>query len=157
MPNDDHVALLGHGVAAWNAWRAESGETPDLSGAGLRGLDLTGFDLSRADLRNTDLRGTNLRQSNLSGAHLERANLFKAVFDGADLAGAFLTGAQFLNCAQLIVTRNWQSAFRDETLGCGASIPDKLKLVRSAHTNSLGCSSANQALHTGSSLRSLPQ
>jgi hypothetical protein len=34
-------------------------------------------------------------------------------------------GAKFLNCAQLIVTRNWQSAFRDETLGCGASIPDR--------------------------------
>jgi uncharacterized protein YjbI with pentapeptide repeats len=125
MPNDDHVALLGRGVAAWNAWRAESGETPDLSGAGLRGLDLSGFDLSHADLRDADLRGTNLSQANLSGAHLERANLFKAVFDGADLAGAFLYEAQFLNCAQLAVTRNWQSAFRDETLGCGASIPDK--------------------------------
>ena len=40
----------------------------------------------------------------------------------ADLAGAFLNGAQFLNCAQLVVARNWQSAFRDETLGCGATI-----------------------------------
>jgi uncharacterized protein YjbI with pentapeptide repeats len=50
--------------------------------------------------------------------------LFKAVLDGADLAGAFLYGAQFLNCAQLVVTLNWQSAFRDETLGCGASIPE---------------------------------
>jgi uncharacterized protein YjbI with pentapeptide repeats len=124
MPNDDHVALLGRGVAAWNAWRAESGETPDLSGAGLRGLDLSGFDLSHADLRDADLRGTNLSQANLSGAHLERANLFKAVFDGADLAGAFLYEAQFLNCAQLAVTRNWQSAFRDDALACGASLPD---------------------------------
>jgi hypothetical protein len=59
-----------------------------------------------------------------SGAHLDGANFFKAVLDGADLAGAFLNGAQFLNCAQLLITRNWQSAFRDETLGCGASIPD---------------------------------
>jgi hypothetical protein len=49
--------------------------------------------------------------------------MFKAVLDDADLAGAFLYGAQFLNCAQLVVTRNWQSAFRDEALGCGASIP----------------------------------
>ena len=32
---------------------------------------------------------------------------------GADLAGAYLDGTQFLNCAQLIVTRNWQSAFRE--------------------------------------------
>jgi len=40
--------------------------------------------------------------------------LFKAVLDGANFAEAFLAGAQFLNCAQLIVTRNWQAAFRDE-------------------------------------------
>jgi hypothetical protein len=37
--------------------------------------------------------------------------------------GVGLNGAQFLNCAQLVVTRNWQSAFRDEALACGASIP----------------------------------
>ena len=57
MPNDEHVGMLGRGAAAWNAWRAEQDETPDLSRAGLRGLDLSGFDLSRADLRNADLRG----------------------------------------------------------------------------------------------------
>jgi uncharacterized protein YjbI with pentapeptide repeats len=61
----------------------------------------------------------------LSVAHLEAANFFKAVLDGADLAGAFLNGAQFLNCAQLAVTRNWQSAFRDDELACGAAIPDR--------------------------------
>jgi uncharacterized protein YjbI with pentapeptide repeats len=125
MPNDEHVSLLGRGAAAWNAWRAELGETPDLSRAGLRVLDLSGFDLSQANLRQADLRGTNLSQANLSGAHLDGANFFKAVLDGADLTGTFLTGAQFLNCAQLIVARNWPSAFRDETLSCGASIPDK--------------------------------
>jgi uncharacterized protein YjbI with pentapeptide repeats len=55
---------------------------------------------------------------------LEGANFFKAVLDGADLAEAYLDGAQFLNCAQLTVTRNWQSAFRDATLGCGAAVPE---------------------------------
>ena len=125
MPNDEHVAMLARGAAAWNEWRAKDDETPDLSRAGLRGLDLSGFDLSRADLRGADLRGTNLSGANLSGAHLEGANFFKAVLDGADLAGAFLNGAQFLNCAQLIVARNWQSAFRDDELACGASIPER--------------------------------
>src|SRR5215469_5088473 len=124
MPNADHIDILRRGAAAWKAWRAEQNVTPDLSGAGLRGLDLSGFDLSGADLRDADLRGTNLTQANLTGAHLERANLFKAVFDGADLAGAFLYEAQFLNCAQLAVTRNWQSAFCDDTLACGATILD---------------------------------
>ncbi len=71
-----------------------------------------------------DFRGTKCANTDLSGARLEGANLFKAVLDGADLNGAFLFGAQFLNCAQLIVTRNWQSAFRDEALACGATIPD---------------------------------
>jgi uncharacterized protein YjbI with pentapeptide repeats len=106
---------------------ARNTETPDLSGAGLRGLDLSGFDLSGADLRDADLRGTNLSVANLSGAHLDRANLFKAVLDGADLAGAFLNGAQFLNCAQLVVSRNWQSASRDDALACGAAIPDRVR------------------------------
>ncbi|MGH8295803.1 MAG: pentapeptide repeat-containing protein [Steroidobacteraceae bacterium] len=124
MPNDEHIALLRRGSTAWNAWRVEQSETPDLSRAGLRGLDLGGFDLSRADLRNADLRGTNFCQANLSGAHLEGANLFKVVLDGADLAGAFLHGAQFLNCAQLVVTCSWQSAFRDDALACGADIPE---------------------------------
>jgi uncharacterized protein YjbI with pentapeptide repeats len=125
MPKDEHIAVLGRGAAVWNAWRADHGEVPDLSRASLRGLDLTGFDLYRADLSGADLRGTNLCDADLSGAHLEGANVFKAVLDRADLAGAYQDGAQFLNCAQLIVTRNWQSAFRDETLACGAAIPDR--------------------------------
>jgi len=123
MPNDEHVALLRRGSAAWNAWRAEREETPDLSRAGLRGLDLSACDLSRADLQGADLRGTNLSQANLSGANLEGANLFKAVFDGAGLARAFLYRAQFLNCAQLVAARNWQTAFRDDALACGAAVP----------------------------------
>jgi uncharacterized protein YjbI with pentapeptide repeats len=122
MSNDEHLAVLQRGIAAWNAWRAEHDEAPDLSRAGLRALDLSGFDLSRADLRGADLRGTNCSRANLAGAHLEGANMFKAVLDDADLAGAFLYGAQFMNCAQLVVTRNWQSAFRDDDLGCGAPI-----------------------------------
>ena len=123
MAKDEHLALLRGGAPGWNAWRAGQDATPDLSGASLRNADLSGFDLWQTDLRGGDLRGANLSGTNLSAAHLESANLFKAVLDGADLAGAYLYGAQFLNCAQLVVTRNWQSAFRDEALACGASIP----------------------------------
>jgi hypothetical protein len=125
MANDEHVAMLGRGAVAWKEWRADRDETPDLSRACLRGLDLSGFELYGADLRGADLRGANLSEANLSDAHLDRANLFKALLDGADVARAFLNGAQFLNCAQLVVTRNWQLAFRDEALGCGALIPDR--------------------------------
>jgi hypothetical protein len=42
MANDEHVALLKQGVAAWNAWRGENPNIrPDLHGANLRGADLT--------------------------------------------------------------------------------------------------------------------
>jgi uncharacterized protein YjbI with pentapeptide repeats len=69
-----------------------------------------------------------LSEANLSLAHLHGVNFFKAVLDGADLAGAFLNGAQFLNCAQLVATPNWQSASRDDALACGAVIPDRKPL-----------------------------
>jgi uncharacterized protein YjbI with pentapeptide repeats len=85
MASDEHVAMLGRGVVVWNTWRAEQDQTPDLSGAGLRGLDLSGFDLSRADLRSADLRGTNFCDADLSGTHLEGANFFKALLDGTNL------------------------------------------------------------------------
>ncbi len=125
MARDEHVTMLDHGAAAWNAWRAAQDAAPDLSNTGLRGRDLSGFDLSGADLSGTDLRGTRFSNANLSGARLDGANLFKAVLDGADLARASLHGAQFLNCAQLAVTRNWQLSFRDEALACGAAMPDR--------------------------------
>jgi uncharacterized protein YjbI with pentapeptide repeats len=108
-------------------------ETPDLSQASLRGLDLSGFDLSQVDLRDADLRGTKLCDADLSGAYLEGANLFKAVLDGANLAGALLARVQFLNCAQLIVTQNWQSAFHDDSFACGAPIPAYPSSMTSDH------------------------
>ena len=125
MARDEDVGMIRQGAAAWKAWRADHDELPDLSGAGLRGLDLSGFDLSRADLREADLRGTRLSGANLSDARLDGANLFKAMLDGANLARASLDAARFLNCAQLVVALNWQSAFRDAPLGCGAAIPDR--------------------------------
>ena len=124
MANDDHVSWLRRGVDAWNAWRQEHpGADPDLRAAGLRALDLSGADLSGANLRDADLRGTILRGARLARARLQGANLFKTVLDDADLEDAVLTGVRFLDCAQLVVTRNWQSARRDPALGCGAPIP----------------------------------
>jgi uncharacterized protein YjbI with pentapeptide repeats len=124
MADETHLAVLKQGVEAWNAWRAAHAGTPvDLANASLRGLDLGEVNLAGADCRKADLRGTILSGATLTGANLAGANFFKSVLDAADLAGANLIGAQFLNCAQLNTTRNWQLAFRDSDLACGAPVP----------------------------------
>jgi uncharacterized protein YjbI with pentapeptide repeats len=124
MADAAHVEALKQGAAAWTAWRAaHPSARPDLAGASLRGLDLADADLTHADLTGADLRGTILSRALLSGADLSGANCFKAVLDGADLANARLLGVQFLTCAQLVATRNWQSTLRDPDLACGAPLP----------------------------------
>lgn len=86
MANDEHVALLKKGVAAWNAWRRDNpGIRPDFSRADLRGVNLTPPDdmgFSVADLRRANFNGADLRGANLIGAN----------FGGADLSGATLAG-----------------------------------------------------------------
>ncbi len=126
MANDQQMALLKQGSQAWNAWRAEQTEaTIDLSGGALRGLDLEGADFSGADLKDADFRGANLSGANLTGAHLEGANLFKVIIEGADLNEDDFRGVQFFQCPQLESAYNWQSAYRDEDLACGAAIPSR--------------------------------
>ena len=79
MANDELVAMLKQGVAAWNAWRDENRNIrPNLSE-----VNLSKADLSKADLRDADLREANLGQ----------AILFKANLIGANLSGAYLFGA----------------------------------------------------------------
>jgi uncharacterized protein YjbI with pentapeptide repeats len=52
MANDEHVALLKQGVAAWNAWRDKKPHirSPDLSGAVLNRAELSGADFRSARL-----------------------------------------------------------------------------------------------------------
>jgi hypothetical protein len=92
MANEEHVARLKEGVAAWNAWRKEN---PD--GANLRGANLGGADLGGADLMKADLIGANLSQANLGGAYLIGALLGDANLSGACLSGAYLNGAILIN------------------------------------------------------------
>ena len=111
MANDDHIAPLMKGPAAWNAWRDENPQIhPDLSGAylgeaDLRGADLSGANLngavlyganlSGADLHRADLRGASLSGAHLSWAYLGEADLRSADLSGANLSGAELYGADF--------------------------------------------------------------
>ena len=124
MADKTQLEVLKNGVAAWNAWRAAHVDLcPDLAAAHLLGVDLIGVNFAKSDLRKADLRGSNLSDGVLVDAQLDGANFFKAVLDRTDLAGASLVGAQFLTRDQLVAARNWQSAFRDTELACGAPIP----------------------------------
>ena len=60
-------------------------------------------DLSHGALRGLALKGVDL--------------------SGADLTAADLRSVQFLQCPQLEAAHNWQSAYRDENLACGAATP----------------------------------
>ena len=101
MANDEHVALLKQGVAAWNAWRDKNPNIrPDLSGAdlieaNLIGANLSGANLSGADLRAANLDGANLIEAHLSGGHLRGAYLGGADLGEADLQAAVLIGTDF--------------------------------------------------------------
>jgi uncharacterized protein YjbI with pentapeptide repeats len=89
MANDEHVAILKKGVAAWNEWRRENPDIrPDLSEA-----DLSEADLSEADLVGANLSGAKLAE--LVGADLSEADLSEADLVGANLSGAKLAGANF--------------------------------------------------------------
>jgi pentapeptide repeat protein len=99
MANDEHVAILRKGVAAWNAWRDENPDTfPDLSEANLSMWKLNRANLSRASLRmasllGTYLNGASLSKADLSGAKLMEASLILANLTSADLNGADLSKA----------------------------------------------------------------
>lgn len=86
MANEEHLALLKRGVAAWNQWRYEHREIePDLSEA-----DLDKANLSEAYLFNTNLRKATLRAAVLRGASFHHSNLQGADFTEADLSNADL-------------------------------------------------------------------
>ena len=125
MANDDHIAQLKKGVAAWNQWRAENLKPypsfpgiyppelkPDLSGAKLTRANLSEANLSGADLSRADLSGAKLLKADLRGADLRGADLHWAdlsvdisdhnlftwgqFLDGADLRQVNLTGAKLV-------------------------------------------------------------
>jgi hypothetical protein len=97
MANEDHVARLKQGIAAWNEWRAENESVvPNLRGADLMDADLSGADLSGADLSGADLMYADLSGADLSGANLFLANLRITKLMRADLSGAYLATANLL-------------------------------------------------------------
>src|SRR5260221_3753667 len=106
MTDQQHLAVLKQGVAAWNASRRQYPEIhPDLSGADLRHANrmraklshayLSEASLDEANLSEADLTGANLREVLLLRADLRQASFRQANLILAQLNGARLTGADF--------------------------------------------------------------
>ena len=85
LANQDHLALIRSGVAAWNRWRGHHDTVPDL-----RGVDLTRANLDRANLSDANLRDAHLDHATLRHAHLQNANLGSADLQHANLRAANL-------------------------------------------------------------------
>ena len=136
MANPEHVAVVGRGADAIEAWRLEHPEEPlnlgeaDLSGvnlrdANLRNANLFGAIVSGADLSDADLVGVNLSGADLSVANLIDANLIDANLTRAelvltnltlaDLRGADLGGA-YLRGTNLSEVRLFETQFADINL-----------------------------------------
>jgi hypothetical protein len=108
MANDDHIALLKKGVAAWNAWREENRIPQGRSYVAWnvwheenrhRFTESQTLEewakLNRlVDLSAANLSGANLGRADLSGADLSGATLQHAKLNQANLSGAILIGAK---------------------------------------------------------------
>lgn len=82
----------------------------DLTGADLSGSNLTGSYFGTADLKKANLSDTNLSDVYFKNSNLEYTNFLRV---------------KGLTCEQLIEAVNWQSAYRDYQLACGANLPVK--------------------------------
>jgi hypothetical protein len=103
MANEEHLAILRQGVAAWNAWRKAN---PDI----------------RPDLSEVDLSGMHFSKAHLYGAYLKLANLSKTMFNRTDLFGADLTEVDLRNanlCQALSEVKGLERVYhyRTSTIG----------------------------------------
>ena len=113
-----------------------------LRGANLDGACLTGADLVLVNLRNASLKGANLAGSVLAGSALQDAELSHAILVGAELEDANLERANLeradirraaIRCSRLVLTRNWNLAYRDEDLACDQTRPAASDLRETIH------------------------
>jgi hypothetical protein len=119
MANEEHLALLLQGVAAWNQWRKTHRDIRP--------------DLAEADLRGANLVGANLRGANLVGVNLEEADLTNADLRKVELIGANLTRADFLR-ANFIQTRLAGADFSEATIQLTTFASVDLSTIRGLET-----------------------
>lgn len=103
MANEEHLAILRHGVAVWNQWRIENpGIRPHFIGIDFSHANLSEINLDSARLAFANFSGANLSNAKLSFAYLVEANfndanLSNAKLINADLGGGVLNNADLSN------------------------------------------------------------
>jgi len=109
MANEEHVAILNQGVAAWNRWREKQHRrlvvdlshtdfsNVNLPSANFEKACLIGAFFNNANLTSSDFNGALLHMTSLSNACLENASINSAHFHESSLAGANLKNANLTN------------------------------------------------------------
>jgi uncharacterized protein YjbI with pentapeptide repeats len=116
MADEEQLAILSRGVAAWNEWRQENPEASiDFKGANLRNQKLENANLVEADLTEADLSFAHLKNTNFAFANLDRAVISFADLEGANLSAASVENA-FLEDANLNNTTLTGASFKNATL-----------------------------------------
>src|SRR5271157_2314699 len=92
MANEEHLAILNKGAAAWNEWREQH---PDIR-PNLFGATLFRAHLREANLREANLRGANLRFTKLNWALLTETDFGKTMLGSTVLADVDLSTAKGL-------------------------------------------------------------
>jgi uncharacterized protein YjbI with pentapeptide repeats len=100
-------------------------ENTSLNTLNLATINLNSTNIIEVTLSFAHLNGANLNGVSLSFAHINGADLQKAHLYGADLIRADLLNVKNLTCEKLQKAKNWQFAYRDKKLACGAAIPVK--------------------------------
>lgn len=117
MAHPEHLGILQHGVAPWNAWRIEHPRLrPDLADLDsdrdlralctsddpfdiyLDGINLADALLDAARFEQVSFAGADLGNAHLSGAVIRYCSLKNASLEGADLTSAELTNTTLNGC-----------------------------------------------------------
>ena len=117
MAHPEHLAVLQHGVAHWNAWRGERPRPrPDLSDLDadrdlralymsddpfdlyLDGINLADALLDNARFEQVSFVGADLSNAHLGGSVIRYCSFKNARLEGADLSRAELTGSTVNGC-----------------------------------------------------------
>ena len=95
----------------------------EMGGAILKRARMRSANLMEARLTNSDLRGANLVAADLKATNLDEATMGCLETASGIRVCTDVRGATALTCAQLRKAKNWESAYRDDSMQCGGTMP----------------------------------